>query len=493
MKRYLKKNTRPGFIPLSILCFLLVMGFGRYLWLSTNPELLSVEALGASSRMINGTFGAVLTAMALIITLASNLYTPGLVKVFVRHPIIVAGMSFIVGTNIILVLANLFTPKHPLYIQVLEASFVLSCFTMASIIPYLYYISQFLRPSYFLPLLKSQAFVGINSLEKGSSLLKHHRQVFDNIDVIANIFLTAAKRDDRQLMRLVMVMLHEILERFLLCDKPKRDNWRNDYPRFTTGLFNEGKNYLVSTKSWPEAYILGKYIQLLKGITSVQDEVIAEATENIQGTLALSVENQREEIVEMHVMILNVLTRMAIEDKNPIRLEGMFYNYRIMIQVLHDSPDKVSAAFASWEHYCLVADKKGIDFAYETFLYECGLLILEYSKRHDKNSLSLYKMHILEYWQHAASDGGKHELVSYRSAIRTFWEAKANGSDTLANLILDTFLKSIDVHSEILNDMLAFNTPLHWELSDRMLRFTYLSPKAEELALEYIKERKMTA
>ncbi len=137
MKRYLKKNTIPGFVPLSIVCFVFVMGMGRFLWDITDPGALPVFALGASSRMINGIFGAVLTSMALIITLASNLYTPGLVKVFVRHPLVVFGMSFIVGTNIVLVLANLFTADHFLYVYVLEASFILSCLTMASIIPFL--------------------------------------------------------------------------------------------------------------------------------------------------------------------------------------------------------------------------------------------------------------------------------------------------------------------------------------------------------------------
>jgi len=493
MKRYLKKNTRPGFVPLSIFCFVLVMGFGRFLWDLTDPSLLPVMALGASSRMVNGIFGAVLTSMALIISLASNLYTPGLVKVFVRHPLVIGGLSFIVGTNIVLVLANLFTEQHPLYVYVLEASFILSCLTMASIIPFLYYMSQFLRPSYFLPLLKNQVHNALNKLEKGKDNIKNHRAVFDNLDVIANVFLTACRRDDRQLMRLVMVMLHECLELMLTEYNDLSSSWRSSNQRYNSGLFNEGKAYLNRTKAWPEAYILGKYIQLLKGVTYIQDEVIAEAAENIQDTLLVAVKQNREEIIEMHVMILNVMTRSAVVEKNPIRLEGMFYNYRLMIQALHDSPSKVSAAFSSWEHYCLDADKNGIDFAYETFLYECGLLLLEYSDRHDKNCLQLYKEHILEYWNQAARDGGKHEVVSYRAAIRTYWEARGQGKLSLASLILETFLKSLSTHSEILNDMLSFNSPLHWELSDRMLRFTYLSPDAEKLALEFVKESKMTA
>ncbi len=93
-------------------------------------------------------------------------------------------------------------------------------------------MSQFLRPSYFLPLLKKQSQAGILRLENNKNTSKNHSMVFDNIDVIANVFLTAAKRDDRQLMRLVMGMLHECLE-FMLSESISLNlQWRDLFRRY---------------------------------------------------------------------------------------------------------------------------------------------------------------------------------------------------------------------------------------------------------------------
>lgn len=484
--RYLKKNTRPGFIPLSVFCFIIVMGLGRYAWTITNPSFLPIEALNASSRMINSIFTTVITAMALIITLASNLYTPGLVKVFVRHPVVVVGMSLIVGTNICLVLGSMFPQEHIYYKLILEVSYILSCFSMASIMPFLYYISQFLRPSYFLPLVRRNAQAGLDSLEESHLSIKTYNQLFDNINVISNVFLTASRRDDRQLMRLAMNMLHEILMSILKSYSEGSNEWRNQNQRFNSGLFDEGKSYLKRNNSWPEAFIFGKYIQLLKGMDSHQDEVVAEVCENLQSSLLESIQGDRVDIVEMHLMCLNFFTRISIEQKNAFRLESLCYNFRLMIQKLSNHPKKQEAAFSSWYHYSRLGDFNNVAFGYETFIYESGLMLLEATETNIDVAISLYEKHVKTFWNNSVLDGAKHETVAIRAAIHTYWEALSSGESQLSSLIYDDFLTNEDIHRNTLENMLSFNTPLHWELTDRLLRFTYLNPNAEKKAREFL-------
>ncbi len=481
---YSNKNTKPGFIPLSILCFVLIMGAGRFLWEFTTPEELGVMALSASSRMMNGIFGAVLTTMALIISLASNLYTPGLVKVFVRHPVVILGMSAIIGSNLLIILSNLFTPDHQYFKIVLNVCFIASCFVLASIIPFLYYLSQFLRPSYFLPMLTRKVLEAHSQLLSKGDSVKNYNQMFNYIDTISNISLTAAKRDDRQLMRLVMYMLNKCLKEMI--ENFSEDSpWRYEFERYVPGNSNEAKEFLKQTKTWPEAYIFSKYYHILKGTNKDQDEVINEACEHFTNTLKIALEKKNENLIEMHLMIVNRLNDAAIENKDYERIQSISQYFKEMIIILSDREESMGLAFQSWIHFANLAYEKDIHFAYETYLYDSGTLLVDFAKERENKAIEMFNSHIMDFWKDAIRDGGKHKKVTYRVAVKAYWQLVNQGFQETASLVEKTFLKDRQKHHEIIIEITRYTTPLHWSFSERLLRFNHLSNSAQKLALEY--------
>lgn len=481
---YVKKNTKSGFIPLTIICFISVMGIGILILLNTTSGDSKLDMIGSYSRMVNSIFGAVLTSIALIITLASNLYTPGLVKIFVKHPLVVGGISVIVGSNLILVLSYLFEPSHQIHSIIINASYITSFFILASIIPFLFYISQFLRPTYFLPMLEKKFSDAHSDIEQGIDIERNYNQMFEYIDIISNMSLTAGKRDDRQLMRLVIIMLYQCLDKMLVSFDEKTQ-WRRELERFVPGNTQETKQFLKDTSTWPEAYMFSKFYHILKGATEEQDEVINEACEHFTETLKVALYKNNEHLIEMHLMIVNRLSEMAIASHNYERIQSISQYFREMIEILSHREESMSLAFQSWVHFAKLAYKEDIHFAYETYLYDSGRLLIDFAQEREEVAIGAFFRHILPFWKMAISDGGKHKQVTYRVAVKTYWELKSEDFHDLADLLEQTLLEDKQLHLMMIRDLTKFKTPLHWSFSERLLRFNYLSANAQQLANKF--------
>jgi hypothetical protein len=489
-KQYIYKKLHIKKIP-SIVPFLgfyafMTIGMQLIFWFITNPEPLDIASLNAASRMSNSLFGAIITFMALIITLTSNLYTPGLVKVFVRHPVIIIGISFIVLTNILVTLTGLIPNDHDLYIWVFNTTFITSFITLTSIIPYLFYLTQFLRPSYFVPRLLILALKSHDKLQKNKRLNKNFNVLFDTIDILSNISNTASTRDDRKLMRLVCQMLHKAIYHLIKHAGDRNKNWRKGQVRFIPGHDQNVKNYLVKNHIWPEAYLFGKLIQILKSVNENQDEVIGEACENLIQTFELALAKDDTLIMEMHLMIMNRLADIAIEKKDFEQIQIISQYSLQIINFLLKYPQQLDLAFQSWIHFANLAFEKKIHFAYETYLYDSGMLLLNFSNIDEVFCIEFYNDYMKQYWNNAIHDGAMHKTITFRVIVKTYWEARAQNHTELANILMEDYLVDSKLHLKTLKQLTKYKTPLHWSFSERLLRFNYLAPEVRAMAQSFM-------
>ena len=153
-------------------------------------------------RTLNGFFAIVLTCIALIVPLTANLYTPKLVTVYVKHPLIVVMLSLLLGSHIICLALN-FIPTGSLLSQVLvDLLALIYLLVMMGALPFLYGISRFLRPSFFMPMLTRKGLRSLREVGNGRHVEVHKDELFETIDVVTNVALTGMTRGDRQLVLL---------------------------------------------------------------------------------------------------------------------------------------------------------------------------------------------------------------------------------------------------------------------------------------------------
>ncbi len=448
------------------------------------------EPLGFStaSRTLNQIMAVVMTSIALILPLTSNLYTPRLVKLYVTHPLIVGGLSVFIIGNLLVMSLHFFPSGHPFVRFGIWAVACIYLVVLAGILPYLYGISRFLRPSYFMPMLSRKGLRCLQELAQGRRIEANKDEFFETIDVVTNVALTGMARGDRQLVLLALKALHSMLAGIIACTDREASAWRSSRPWFVPGLAREGQAYLIRERVWPEAYVLAQILKVAEVSTRRQHELLSELAGQLVDTARLAFAAHAVPAVELHVMTFNTLLRDAIEEGDLRRFQNLSYHYRLLIESLHLAPERMHEAVRHLMHYARMALRRGLAFAFETVMYDLGELVLSLGQRDEERAVELVQAWAGPVWQEAiALDGGMRK-VGWRTILRTHWEAKTRGCKEIADAIYWRFLTDEAIHREQLELLLEENRELHYEFNDRLMRFAHLSPAAEAEAQAFLEQ-----
>jgi hypothetical protein len=470
---------------LTIGCFgiaLLIAGFTASFGDVKNFEPSGLETM---SRTLNQLSAVVATCIALIIPLTANLYTPKLVRLYVTHPLIVIGLSLhFIG--MLLALALNITPKtHPLHVFGVYTIALIYLIVLTGALPFLYGISQFLRPSFFMPMLTKKGVQSLGRLNKGKRAHLDSKDLFETIDVVTNIALTGMNRGDRQLVLLALQSLHTFLAEIIGSGWAGQGTWRSSRPYFVPGLAHEGQEYLTREQVWPEAYVLAQMLKVMEVATKRQHEILAELAGQLVDTAQLASVLQRDKVTELHVMAFNTLMREVIEEKDLRRFQNLSYYYRLLIETFHDQPDRMHEAAQHLIHYAKMAHKLGLYFAMETVIYDMGETVLSLARHDQERAVELVQAWAGPLWQDSI-DGGTHmKKIAWRTLIRVYWEAKVLGLETLTESLYWRYLSDETIHREQVEMVLDENRELHYEFNDRLMRFAHLSQEAEVMAREF--------
>jgi hypothetical protein len=436
-------------------------------------------------RTLNQFMAVVLTCIALIVPLTANLYTPKLVTLYVRHPLIVAMLSLLLLSHIICLSLNFIPPSHTLNHVFIDVLALIYLVVMMGALPFLYGISRFLRPSYFMPMLTKKGIYNLHSLEQGRNIPVKGRDLFETIDVVTNIALTGMNRGDRQLVLLALESLHTFLSELIGSGWSEEKTWRSSRPYFVPGLAQEGQDYLTREKVWPEAYVLAQMLKIMETATKRQHEILAELASQLVDTAHLATVFRRDKVAELHVMTFNTLMREVIEEKDLRRFQNLSYYYRLLIETFHEQSENMHEAAQHLIHYAKMASKLGVYFAMETVIYDMGETVLSLARHDQDGAVELVQAWAGPLWQDSIDSGTHMKKIAWRTLIRVYWEAKALNLETLTESLYWRFLSDETIHREQVEMVLDENRELHYEFNDRLMRFAHLSPDAEMLAREF--------
>jgi len=469
-----------GVVALSVTGLLLSYGT------TDNFELFGVPT---ASRTLNQLTAVLLTCMALVVPLTSNLYTPKLVRLYVTHPLIVSGLLVLVGSQLLLMATTFFTPQQMVF-RVLAAAVSLAyLLVLTTTLPFLYGISQFLRPSYFVPMLTRRGVQQLARLQRdGTTQPGVSRGLFETVDVLTNIALTGMNRSDRQLVLLALSALHTLLRATIADGSGDRRGWRRGRKFFVPGLAREGQDYLAREEVWPEAYVLAQMLKVMEVATKRQHEILGELASQLADTAKQAFALRRDEIVELHVMAFNTLMRDAIEEQDLRRFQNLSYHYRLLIEIFCEDPARMNGSAHHLIHYAGMAAKQGPFYALETVIYDLGEAVLSVGRRSEDAAIALIRHSTGNFLLASIAQGSQTARVGWRTLIRLYWEARAAGLERLARQLHDDYLRDRAAHREQLSRALGENRELHYEFNDRLMRFAYMSPAAVDLATRYITE-----
>ncbi|MBI1753480.1 MAG: hypothetical protein HY014_03725 [Acidobacteria bacterium] len=439
-------------------------------------------------RTLNQFMAVVLTCIALIVPLTANLYTPKLVTLYVRHPLIVAMLSLLLTSHIICLSLN-FIPAGSLLNRVLvDALALIYLLVMLGALPFLYGISRFLRPSYFMPMLTRKGYRNLKELARGRRIEANKDELFETVDVVTNVALTGMARGDRQLVLLSLKSLHTLLGDIIRCVGTEASYWRASRPWFVPGLAKEGQEYLTRELIWPEAYILAQTLKVSEVANRRQHELLSEMAAHLVDTARLANDAGEEGVVELHVMTLNTLLREALEQKDLRRFQNLSYHYRLLIQAFDATPERMHGTVRHLMHYARLASRQGPAFAYETVVYDLGELVISIAADNEDRAVELIQAWAGPVWQEALAQDSGMKKVGWRTLLRAHWELRSQGFKEASDAIYWRFLTDEAIHREQLELLLEENRELHYEFNDRLMRFAHFSPQAGREAQAFLEQ-----
>jgi len=377
-----------------------------------------------------------------------------------------------------------------MYRPLLITGYTLTIFAIGGIIPYLYFVSQFIKPSYFLPLLEDQITSGLSHIKYKKNDLNIKQDTFETFDVLANIAYTASQRQDKQLMFQVFTSMHEVFSELMQNYDKEKTPWRKADPQFLQGISQEGRFHLEKELIWPEAYILGKTEKILSHLQKSHNEVIPFVCEKLLETLDEAIYHERGAIVEMHLMVFNSLFRTSLNNKDLERFQSMSYYYRLAIELLEADHAMMTFATQSFIHYADVARKRNMPVALETVLFDIGRIILYFAYEDEELAIKYINNYILKNFDQDLLKESSYSDIYYRAMTKTYWESKGKGFDRLSKTIFSDLIANEAKHMKALKGLLAFKRSLHWEFNDRLLSFAHLSDNAQAIAEKFYQNNK---
>lgn len=370
----------------------------------------------------------------------------------------------------------------------------LSFIVIGGIIPYLYYLSNFIKPRFFLPLIEKEI---LNSLRK-IALVKYEEEeqedLFEGINVLTNIASTAVKRDDKSLITIVFDMLVGILIELIYLRGKEKTNWKIRNPIFLSGVSEEARYFLEKNKTWPEYYILSKCLRQINDLDPKQNEIVSFFMEKLLKSMDESLGNGFDDLVEFHIMTFNTILRDSIDNNNLIRFQSICYYYRLGIEILQENKSLMGFASKSFVHYGNMCTKKKARIWRETILFDLGRIILFLSYLDENSGIEFYKNYVSRAWRRDFQREDGFGRTAWRSIVRTYWEAKAKNFKNLSDEIFNEFItQDLAKHLEGINYLLSYSRELHWEINDRLVSFNHFSKAAEKMAIEYKHKQKENA
>jgi hypothetical protein len=491
--RSLLQNSKKALI-LSFTILFIVGLFGLLIWYKNDYTIQGIESLAATNRSVNAYFMAIITSMALIITLTSNLYSPRLVKVFVVHPLTICGVGYILITNLIITICHILAPNHELYNIILFLAYTLTILAMLGMIPFLYLISKFVRPQYFIPLMGHYAINELKVIHQ-HDLAEYKRKkeceyFFENIDVINNMASTAIQRKDRVVLNLVLTELFQILKTLISFQENEKycQKWRKKYYHFNPGLSEEGKYYLKKHKTWPEAYILSKVLESTNVLAKSDNEVVPLVCRELTKTNDIANTLNNNHLVELHLMILNSILKGSLEDYNQSKFSITTYYYRLNIELIIGNEEICQMALKHFLYYGELALNMNELEASKSYLFDLGRVINYLAFESEDLAIKFYDEKLKHNWNLFIEEDERYKKLVMQSIVKTFWILYSQNHFLLTRKIQRDYLASNKEHAKILEDLLAFSNPLNRDYNDTFVCTEYMSGMARRLASDFLKE-----
>lgn len=448
------------------------------------------ENLGNLSQVSTTALAVSITVVAIIVELAATRYSPKISDLFLRNGVNIAVMSFfifIIVFNVWIMVPKL-DPASAAIKAVVWTYLVLLTVSFVIIIPYLFFVFDFLRPDSIIRSLEKSARSHLRAARRNPMHLADARRRFlGTVEQIGDIGVKSIASMDRSLGLSCISALQRILTHYLSVKREYPPYWHIMESGSFYGFCRDSIARIEATKTWTEMAVLKQYEFILTTAAGSIREMVQEIS-NAMGEIAASaaVENL-EESVELIVAYFNTFLRIGHNARDQYGIFNILNQYRLFAERLMERDVKRTLEIAAYfRYYGLLAVTAGLPFIMVTASSDLRMLNEKAYEKGFAGRRELLDIFLtLDKEPETAVDEIAFLGVRKSQAILAGFYLGQGEEELARHIWRDMLNEPPERLAAIRDEILALERERYWEVTDRWVNFDYVPPEQKERIREF--------
>lgn len=456
-------------------------------WLrAADPGLIS-ETLATATAVMLAILGIAITVVAIVVELAANRYNHRITGLFIREPVNIAVMTYLVVATIVSYWAAVTSSAPVEQAAVPYAGFLLTILlvtvSLLIILPYFAFVISFVSP---LNMIRKIQFVAESDMRKAlrsseSSLVTN---VSEAVDELHDVVRSAMELSDRSIAMCGIDALADLISFYQDIREEMPKEWFrigeivvND-PDFIS-LAPEAISEIEREGTWFEIKVLRQYLMMMM-LSSVQMRDIAQLIAINTRNIAIASVTANRSLYGVTIRCFNSYLRSTINARDLRTAYYVLNQYRLVAESIDSEEDAhlVVEVAAFIQYYGQLAYNQGQAFVLEVAAYDV-MRLLENSVETQSANLDELLDLLLGFDHKIQNNSSDDSLLGVRRAqvqaatmLLEYGDVKRAGK-----IAADLAGENLKYLNRVRQELESETRSQYWELTDRGITFGYLEPR----------------
>jgi hypothetical protein len=427
---------------------------------------------------LNQALQVIFVVVALAVPLTANMYSVKFLDFFIRNPVNVAVLIFIVLANLSGLWANYIMKNTVVTFQVTLVS-ILTIVSLLLVLPYLFYVFRFLHPDTLLRLLEEEIKTLLKAAFHPAGGTKNRQRVAQSLEHICNISIRSIDRSDRNTAIEGALTLERVARHYWAVKEKLNPSWFEADQNFFLGFPSLAAEEMTSSQSWVEMKLYYQFFEIMRAACPSMPELTSSIAKSLRKLGLEATSLNHPALRELVIAYFNTFIRLAINRRDVRSLFLIFDQYRNFGEALNKKfPEQVLEIAYYFEYYGQVAREQQMFFVVEVVAHDLGTLVEKAWESEVPNRQKLLER-FLHFDQQAipALSG-----VKKAQALLASYFLLA-GQTEPANIIRESF-QSLDPAfiQNLKKDLIQITRQKFWEVSERRMNIDFVpTPQREKL------------
>lgn len=463
-------------------------------WFNDLDSSTTFDIVTVSAELLAAVLAIAITVVAIVVELAANRYSHRIAPLFVREPINIIVMSFLVIATIYCIWIALTLNTAAEAATAPNAGLLISMsmvtISLVILLPYFAFVMSFLSPVNIISKIKSSALDSVAGIETGHIIISKLK-FLNAVDELQDIVRRSVELSDRAVetasinalldltigyQQLINQIDTNVEEWFQIDDVIKNDL---DF----VSINATSLNHINSNKLWVEVKILRQYLDLVSDSNPSSRDTSYLIGINTR-RIAVESLNWRPglELVNLCMRCFNSYLRATINNKDTRTAYYIMNQYRMLAEELlsRGKNEVVQNIALQLQFYGLLGFKQDLPFLLEVAAEDVAQLATECISNNPELLDKLLDL-LLELDQEIREEFQEDSLVGVRRAqLKLATKLLDCGEQQRAfRICKDIRDEKPERIEELIEQLQTENRKEYWEFTDRGVNFAYLEPELQ--------------